>query len=286
MTTTYSVQAVVGLPEVRPGDDLGTLLEPSLRSLRWPGGGHPVCDGDIVVVTSKVVSKAEGRLVRARDREQAITDETVRLVASVTRAGQTTRIVENRQGLVMAAAGVDASNTDEGTVLLLPEDPDRSARRIRAALQDRLGVQLGLLLTDTVGRPWRVGLMDLTIGAAGVRLVEDFRGRLDTHGRPLNATVAAVADEVASAVELVTGKISGRPVAVVRGLDHLVTPEDGPGARSMHRPSHEDLFRLGSAEAHADGWRMGYAAALRDLGHQCEDPLARGASAGSGAGGS
>jgi coenzyme F420-0:L-glutamate ligase/coenzyme F420-1:gamma-L-glutamate ligase len=273
VTTTFSVQAVEGLPEVRPGDEIPTLLSPVLGSLRWPGGGQPVADGDIVVVTSKVVSKAEGRLVRAQDREQAITDETVRLVATVTRAGETTRIVENRQGLVMAAAGVDASNTGEGTVLLLPQDPDGSARRIRAALEEKLGLRLGVLVTDTVGRPWRLGLMDLAIGAAGVRLLEDFRGRLDTHGKPLNVTMAAVADEIASAVELVTGKVSGRPVAVVRGLGHLVTAEDGPGARSMHRPSHEDLFRLGSAEAYADGWRAGYDAALRDLGRHNEGAL-------------
>jgi coenzyme F420-0:L-glutamate ligase/coenzyme F420-1:gamma-L-glutamate ligase len=265
VTTTFSVQAVEGLPEVSPGDDIAALAGPVLGSLRWPDGGQAVADGDILVVTSKVVSKAEGRVVLARDREQAITDETVRVVATVNRAGETTRIVENRQGLVMAAAGVDASNTREGTVLLLPEDPDASARRIRAALKDRFGVNLGVLVTDTVGRPWRLGLMDLTIGSAGVRLLEDFRGRLDTHGKPMKATMAAVADEIASAVELVTSKVSGRPVAMVRGLGHLVTAEDGPGARSMHRPSHEDLFRLGSAEAYADGWRAGYDAALRDL---------------------
>jgi coenzyme F420-0:L-glutamate ligase/coenzyme F420-1:gamma-L-glutamate ligase len=281
VTTTFSVQAVEGLPEVSPGDDIAALVEPVLGSLRWPDGGQAVADGDILVVTSKVVSKAEGRIVLARDREQAITDETVRVVATVTRSGETTRIVENRQGLVMAAAGVDASNTRGGTVLLLPQDPDASARRIRAALEDRFGVKLGVLVTDTIGRPWRLGLMDLTIGSAGVRLLEDFRGRLDTHGKPLQATMAAVADEIASAVELVTGKVSGRPVAMVRGLGHLVTTEDGPGARSMHRPSHEDLFRLGSAEAYADGWRAGYDAALRDVRHQAGPPSTQQAPRGS-----
>src|SRR5690606_38501543 len=190
-----------------------------------------------------------GRVVAADDREDAITAETVRLVASVTRDGRTTRIVENRQGLVMAAAGVDASNTAEGTVLLLPEDPDASARRLRGALMAATGRRLAVLLTDTVGRPWRTGLVDLSIGAAGMRVLDDLRGTVDTHGKLLESTVAAVGDEIASAVELVTGKTSGRPVAVVRGLAHLLTEDDGPGAAATIRPSEDDLFRLGSAEA-------------------------------------
>jgi coenzyme F420-0:L-glutamate ligase/coenzyme F420-1:gamma-L-glutamate ligase len=191
-------------------------------------------------------------------------------VASVTRDGRTTRIVENRQGLVMAAAGVDASNTEPGTVLLLPVDSDLSARTLRAGLHERLGVRPGVVVTDTVGRPWRSGMVELAIGAAGLQVLDDLRGHVDSHGRPLEMTMAAVADEIACAVELVTGKITGRPVAVVRGLRHLLTADDGPGAQIMRRPSQEDLFRLGSAEAYAEGWK----AALEHLGAHAADPSA------------
>jgi coenzyme F420-0:L-glutamate ligase / coenzyme F420-1:gamma-L-glutamate ligase len=267
MATTLTVVAVEGLPEVRPGDDLVALLAEPLRGLAWPDGSTGLDDGDIVAVTSKVVSKAEGRVVQAADREEAITAETVRVVASVTREGRTTRIVENRQGLVMAAAGVDASNTEHGTVLLLPLDPDRSARTLRAGLQERLGARLAVVATDTFDRPWRTGMVELAIGAAGLQVVDDLRGQLDSHGRALDITVAAVADEIACAVELVTGKTSGRPVAVVRGLGHLLTSDDGPGAGTMRRPSHEDLFRLGSAEAYAEGWQ----AAVEHLGRSATD---------------
>jgi coenzyme F420-0:L-glutamate ligase / coenzyme F420-1:gamma-L-glutamate ligase len=257
-----TIVAVDGVPEVRPGDDLVALLARSLAGLAWPDGSVGVTDGDIVAVTSKVVSKAEGRVVRADDREDAITAETVRLVASVTREGRTTRIVENRQGLIMAAAGVDASNTEHGTVLLLPEDPDDSARSLLAGLRERLGARVGVVVTDTVGRPWRTGMVELAIGAAGLQVVDDLRGHTDSHGRALEITLAAVADEIACAVELVTGKTSGRPVAVVRGLAHLLTSDDGPGARTMHRSSQEDLFSLGTAEAYAAGWK----AALESIG--------------------
>jgi coenzyme F420-0:L-glutamate ligase/coenzyme F420-1:gamma-L-glutamate ligase len=258
--STFTVAAVERIPQVRPGDDLVVLIAGVLRGLAWPDGTIGVSDDDIVVVTSKIVSKAEGRVIRAEDREDAITAETVRVVASVTRGGRTTRIVENRQGLVMAAAGVDASNTEPDAVLLLPEDPDRSARQLRAGLQRRLDARLGVVVTDTVGRPWRIGMVELAIGAAGLRVVDDLRGQVDASGRPLEVTVAAVADEIACAAELVTGKTAGRPVAVVRGLGHLLTVNDGPGARTMHRPSHDDLFRLGSAEAYAEGWRAAHAA--------------------------
>lgn len=241
-----TVWAPDGVPEVVPGDDLVALLAPVLGDLQ---------DGDVVVVTSKIVSKAEGRVVAAADREQAITDETVRVVATREHAAGVTRIVENRLGLVMAAAGVDASNTPEGTVLLLPLDPDASARALRSGLQERLGRRLGLLVTDTAGRPWRYGLTDLAIGAAGVMVADDLRGGHDSHGRVLTATVTAVADEIAAAAELVKGKSSGRPVAVVRGLGHLVSDDDGPGARTLVRLGAEDMFAQGSAEAYAQGWK-------------------------------
>lgn len=240
-----------GVPEVRAGDDLAALVGDALAA----DEGRPLADGDVVVVTSKVVSKAEGRAVAADDREQAITDETVRVVATRAHEHGVTRIVENRLGLVMAAAGVDASNTPDGTVLLLPVDPDASARALRAVLQARFGVRLGVLVTDTAGRAWREGLTDIAIGAAGVRVLDDLRGTTDTFGRTLEMTVAAVADEVAAAAELVKGKVSGRPVAVVRGVGRFVTDEDGPGARRLVRVPEKDMFRLGTAEAFEAGRR-------------------------------
>ncbi len=232
----FRVRAVPGLPEVGPGDDLAKLI----------AGAEPgLADGDILLVTSKIVSKAEGRVVEAADREAAIDAETVRVVA---RRGSL-RIVENRQGLVMAAAGVDASNTPAGTVLLLPEDPDASARAIRAGLRDALGVEVGVIVTDTFGRPWRSGLTDVAIGAAGVRVLDDLRGGTDAYGNPLAATVVALADELAAAGDLVKGKANGLPVAVVRGLPHLVVSGDGEGARAMVRGARDDMFRLGTSEA-------------------------------------
>ncbi|WRZ96086.1 coenzyme F420-0:L-glutamate ligase [Streptomyces sp. NBC_01007] len=232
----YRVWALGGLPEVRQGDDLAKLI-----AAAEPG----LVDGDVLLVTSKIVSKAEGRMVEAADREAAIDAETVRVVA---RRGAL-RIVENRQGLVMAAAGVDASNTPSGTVLLLPEDPDASAYAIREGLRDTLGVDVGVVITDTFGRPWRTGLTDVAIGAAGVHVLDDLRGGTDTHGNPLSATVVATADELAAAGDLVKGKSSGLPVAVVRGLAHLVTEGDGAGARAMVRDARDDMFRLGTSEA-------------------------------------
>ncbi|MGW0577402.1 coenzyme F420-0:L-glutamate ligase [Streptomyces sp. NPDC002920] len=227
--------AVGGLPEVRGGDDLAKLI----------AGAEPgLVDGDVLLVTSKIVSKAEGRVVRADDREAAIDAETVRVVA---RRGAL-RIVENRQGLVMAAAGVDASNTPAGTVLLLPEDPDASARAIRDGLRDALGVDVGVVVTDTFGRPWRAGLTDVAIGAAGIRVLDDLRGGTDAYGNPLSATVVATADELAAAGDLVKGKAAGLPVAVVRGLAHLMTATE-EGARAIVRGARDDMFRLGTSEA-------------------------------------
>ncbi|MFD4955391.1 coenzyme F420-0:L-glutamate ligase [Streptomyces sp. NPDC058451] len=235
----FRVWAVPGLPEVAQGDDLAKLI----------AGAEPgLADGDVLLVTSKIVSKAEGRLVHAADREAAIDAETVRVVA---RRGPL-RIVQNRQGHVMAAAGVDASNTPSGTVLLLPEDPDASASAIRDGLRDALGVTVGVLVTDTFGRPWRAGLTDVAIGAAGVRVLDDLRGGTDAHGNPLSATVVATADELAAAGDLVKGKAAGLPVAVVRGLRHVVAEEDeedGEGARAMVRDARDDMFRLGTSEA-------------------------------------
>ncbi|GGU98430.1 coenzyme F420:L-glutamate ligase [Streptomyces albospinus] len=242
----YRVWALPGMPEVRPGDDLVKLIAAAST-----GDGVPqLADGDVLLVTSKIVSKAEGRIVEAADREAAIDAETARVVA---RRG-TLRIVENRQGLIMAAAGVDASNTPSGTVLLLPQDPDASARALRAGLREALGVDVGVVVSDTFGRPWRSGVTDVAIGAAGVRVLDDLRGGTDAYGNVLSATVVATADELAAAGDLVKGKATGLPVAVVRGLPHVVAAAGGPdgdgdGARALVRGAADDMFRLGTSEA-------------------------------------
>ena len=252
-----SVFVLEGIGEVVAGDDLAALIAGA--------AGARLEHGDILAVTSKIVSKAEGRQVAAADREQAITDETVRVVATRAFPGGVTRIVENRQGLVLAAAGVDASNTPDGTVLLLPVDPDASARALCLALRTSTGLRLGVIITDTAGRPWREGQTDIAIGAAGVSVLVDLRGTDDAFGRRLDVTVAAVADEIAGAADLVKGKTSGNPVAVLRGLGRLVGEPgevDARGATRLLRPSENDMFRLGSAEAHAEGFADGYAAGL------------------------
>ncbi|WP_035848582.1 coenzyme F420-0:L-glutamate ligase [Kitasatospora azatica] len=235
MTQPLEILPVLGLPEIEVDADLGALIAKAVE-LRH---------GDILLVTSKIVSKAEGRLVHAVDREAAIDAEAVRVVA---RRGRT-RIVQNRQGLVMAAAGVDASNTAPGTVLLLPLDPDGSARAIRARIHELTGRQVAVIVTDTFGRPWRNGLTDVAIGAAGLDVLEDHRGRTDSHGNELVLTMTAVADELAAAGDLVKGKATGTPVAVVRGLAAAVTEQDGDGIRPLVRPIEEDMFRLGTSEA-------------------------------------
>ncbi len=236
----FCVSGVAGLPEISPGDDLAGLIAGSAIDLR---------DGDILVVTSKVVSKAEGRIRTGVDRDDAIDAETVRVVSEWTTPRGRTRIAETRHGFVLAAAGVDASNVAPGTVVLLPEDPDGSARRLRGALRERLGVNVGVVITDTAGRPWRDGVVDFAVGAAGVVVRDDLRGHTDAYGNELGVTVVAVADELAAATELVRTKLAAMPVAVVRGLDQLVTVDDGPGAAALIRPSGEDRFRLGTPEA-------------------------------------
>jgi len=237
--TAYEVLPLEGVPDVRPGDDLAALLLEAAAD-----GGPGLADGDIVVVTSKVVSKAEGRITRADDREAAIDAEAVRLVA---RRGAT-RIVETRHGLVLAAAGVDASNTEPGTVLLLPEDPDASARALRSRLRAATGARVAVIVSDTAGRPWRLGLVDIAIGCAGLEPLDDHRGRVDAYGNPLEMTVVAVADALAAAADLAKGKLDGVPAAIVRGMGGLVTEDDGPGAAAVVRPADEDMFRLGHRE--------------------------------------
>ena len=231
--SSFHVIALEGIGEVRAGDDLSELVASSYSGLR---------SGDVVVVTSKVVSKAEGRVVANTDRDEVIQLESVRTVAH----RGSLRIVATRHGLVLAAAGVDASNTAPGTLVLLPIDPDESARRLRAGLRARLGVDVGVVVSDTLGRPWRRGQTDVAIGVAGLRAIDDLRGTLDTHGNRLEVTEIAVADELAAAAELVMGKASGLPAAVVRGLDHVVTVADGPGAAELVRTPDDDLFPLGT----------------------------------------
>lgn len=253
MPEALRVWALDGIGEVQPDDDLVAIIADA--------AGGDLRDGDILVVTSKIVSKAEGRFVRADDREDAITAETVRVVAERTWPnGSRTRIVESRLGIIAAAAGVDASNTPEGTVLLLPVDPDASARALAIGLRQRTGAEVGVIVSDTLGRAWRDGQTDCAIGAGGVHVFEDLRGEVDAQGRPLVVTQPCVADELAAAADLVKRKTTGRPVAVVRGRADLVGPMDLPGARAIVRPAKRDMFHTGAEESYAAGYAAGLAA--------------------------
>jgi dehydro coenzyme F420 reductase / coenzyme F420-0:L-glutamate ligase / coenzyme F420-1:gamma-L-glutamate ligase len=234
VTGRIEIWGIDGLPEVVAGDDLAGLIATASPDLR---------DGDVVVVTSKIVSKAEGRLV-AGAREDHLAAETARVVAQ----RGTTQIVETHHGLVLAAAGIDGSNVPAGTVALLPLDSDASAARIRAGLQQRRGADVAVIVSDTMGRPWRDGLIDTAIGAAGLDVLWDLRGERDTAGRLLEATVIAVADELASAADLVKGKLAATPVAIIRGFP-LRRHDPDLGARPLIRPAADDMFRLGSREA-------------------------------------
>lgn len=232
---------VANLPEFRPGDDLAAAVA---AAAPW------LTDGDVVVITSKAVSKCEGRLVPAptdpdeRDtlRRSLIEAEAVRVLA---RKGRTL-ITENRNGLIQAAAGVDGSNVGTGELALLPVDPDGSAARLRAGLADRLGVTVAVLITDTMGRAWRTGQLDVAIGAAGLSVLSGYAGAADRHGNELLVTEIAVADEVAAAADLVKGKLTHVPVAVVRGLTVV---DNGSTAHDLVRVGTDDLFWLGTAEA-------------------------------------
>jgi len=240
-----SLLPVPGLPEFRPGDDLGAAVAAAAPWLR---------DGDVVVVTSKIVSKVEGRLVvvpadpEERDavRREWVEAEAVRVLARKAR----TLITQNKLGIVQAASGVDASNVAGDEIALLPVDPDASAAALRADLLARLGVSVGVVITDTMGRAWRIGQTDAAIGSAGLAVVHRYRGQVDGQGNELVVTEVAVADEIASAADLVKGKLGAMPVAVLRGLP---IEDDGSTARDLTRPIEEDLFRLGTEEAIAQG---------------------------------
>ena len=227
---------VTGVGEVRAGDDLAALL----------AAAAPLRDGDVLVVTSKVVSKAEGRVVTA-PKDEALAGETDRVVAV---RGETS-IVRTHHGLVMAAAGIDASNTEPGTLVLLPADPDASARALRERVARDGGPNVAVLVTDTAGRAWRNGQTDIAVGAAGIEVLEHHAGREDGYGNVLAVTAPALADEVAGAADLVKGKLRRAPAAVVRGLAALVLPpgEHGPGAAALVRDEAHDMFGLGAREA-------------------------------------
>ncbi|MCK9922520.1 coenzyme F420-0:L-glutamate ligase, partial [Frankia sp. AgPm24] len=242
-SAALEIHGLAGFGEILPGTDLAEAVTVAVTA-----GDRPLADGDVLVVTSKIVSKAEGRLVpagvdREAARQAAIDAESVREVAS----RGPTRIVETRHGLVLASAGVDASNVSGDWLALLPLDPDASAARLRAGLADRLGVDVAVVITDTAGRPWRRGLTDLAIGVAGMSALRSHIGEVDGYGNELGMTEVAEADELAAAADLVKGKLGATPVAVVRGYARL--PEDGTGARALVRPSDEDMFRLGTLEA-------------------------------------
>jgi coenzyme F420-0:L-glutamate ligase/coenzyme F420-1:gamma-L-glutamate ligase len=249
MSGAVTVLPVEGLPEVTEGMELGAAIAARAELL----------DGDVVVVSQKIVSKAEGRLrslssvipgAEARrlaaplGKEPALVELILSESNEVLRAEGGVLIVETRHGLICANAGIDSSNLPEsGSVLLLPEDPDASARRIRAGLRAASGATVATIVADSFGRAWRLGQAEVAIGCAGIAPLDDWRGRRDAGGRTLHSTRIAVADEAAAAADLVRDKASGVPAAIVRGLGDHTTAEDGPGAAALRRPPDQDLFR-------------------------------------------
>lgn len=227
------VFAVPGLPEIECGDDLATMITSAIEAM-----GESLIDDDIVVVTHKVVSKQEGRVVHLVDDaayRRLVEDE----AASVIRRRGDLVITQTRHGFICANAAVDRSNVADGQAVLLPLDPDRSAHRLRTRIERTACVRIGLVVTDTFGRPWRRGLVDVAIGVSGLRVIDDLRGTVDTHGNELQVTEVAVVDEIAASADLVMGKATSIPVAVVRGLS---LSGDGR-AVDLVRPPGEDMFR-------------------------------------------
>jgi len=248
--TSISILGIPGLPEVRPGDDLASTIASTVRL-----AGDDLRDQDIVVIAQKIVSKAEGRLVRLSsitpspaaaqwakefDKDARVVEVVLAESRRVVRMERGIVISETSHGFVCANAGVDTSNVPDGYVSLLPEDPDKSAARIRDSLERELGVKLAVVICDTFGRPWREGLVNVAIGVAGIAPLIDYRGQVDSYGRALHVTVIAIADELASAAELVMKKRDGVPVAVVRGFEY-----ERRAASSSELIRHEslDLFR-------------------------------------------
>jgi coenzyme F420-0:L-glutamate ligase/coenzyme F420-1:gamma-L-glutamate ligase len=245
-----SIQGIEGIPEIQPGDDLGRIIAAACRSQ-----SVTLQDGDVLVVTQKAVSKSEGRVVNLDDVEpsalavematpwdkdprhvEVVLRETKRIV----KMDRGVIIVETRHGLVCANAGVDASNVPGGQLMLLPEDPDASARRIRDSLRRETGADVAVIISDTFGRPWRAGYTEVAIGVAGMLPIIDYVGQIDTHGRELRATWICVADELASSAELVTGKVNRVPVALIRGY---AVPRGEGSAKEIVRAAELDLFR-------------------------------------------
>jgi coenzyme F420-0:L-glutamate ligase/coenzyme F420-1:gamma-L-glutamate ligase len=241
-----------GMPEIEPGGDLAGAIDDAAAA-----AALQLMAGDVLVVAQKIVSKAEGRLrslaqVKPSDRAEklaATLEKDPRLVqlileesGEVLRAERGVLITRTRHGFVCANAGIDASNVPEGIVSLLPEDPDRSARRLRAALHARLVTAPAVVISDSFGRPWRLGQTEVAIGCAGLQPIDDLRGQRDALGRELTATLLAVADEAASAAGLVRAKKGREAVVLVRGLERYVSDSDGPGAAALLRPREEDLF--------------------------------------------
>jgi coenzyme F420-0:L-glutamate ligase/coenzyme F420-1:gamma-L-glutamate ligase len=243
------VLAVDGLPEIEAGTNLGELIVTHAAPR----------EGDVVVIAQKVVSKAENRVRRlssvnpgteahrlatALNKDPALVELILEESAKVLRAERNVLITETHHGFVCANAGIDSSNLpDAGTVCLLPEDPDASARRIRTEIHAATGISPAVVIADSFGRAWRLGQAEVAIGCAGLTPLDDWRGRTDAHGRKLEATLIAVADQAAAAADLVRSKDSRVPVVIVRGLDRFVTADDGPGAIALRRPQDEDLFR-------------------------------------------
>jgi coenzyme F420-0:L-glutamate ligase / coenzyme F420-1:gamma-L-glutamate ligase len=243
------VIGVTGMPEVTEGMAVGSEIAARAKLL----------GGDVVVVSQKIVSKAEGqarrldkvepgeearRLATELGKEAALVELILAESREVLRAERGVLITETHHGFVCANAGVDSSNLPRaGTVSLLPQDPDASARRIRAEIRAAASVSPAVIVSDSFGRAWRLGQAEVAIGCAGVAPLDDWRGRDDAHGRELEATLIAVADQAAAAADLVRDKASGVPAAVVRGLDRYVTVDDGPGAAALRRPRDDDLFR-------------------------------------------
>ena len=254
MTSRIELVGIRGLPEIAAGDPLGDLIVQGLRQ-----AGEKLSGGDVMTISQKIVSKAEGRVrvlaqVEPGERAEELAGrlgKDPRLVElileesrTVIRAERDVLIVETRGGSICANTGIDASNVPgDDRVTLLPEDPDGSARRIRSELRAVSGVAPAVVVADSFGRPWRLGQTDVAIGCAGLAPLDDWRGRADTEGRVLAATTIAVADEVAAAADLARGKDSGVPACLVRGLGRFVSDDDGPGARALRRPEAQDLFR-------------------------------------------
>jgi coenzyme F420-0:L-glutamate ligase/coenzyme F420-1:gamma-L-glutamate ligase len=254
MRPGFEIAPMAGMPDVREGDELGALIVAAAATSTLQ-----ITDGDVIVVSQKVVSKSEGRVrnlsevdpgERASDLAHRLGKDPrlVELILSesfrVVRAERDVLIVETRHGWICANAGIDASNVQgSDTVALLPVDPDASARRIRDEVGRAGSVRPAILIADTFGRPWRLGQTDVAIGAAGLIALDDWRGRTDVHGRGLTATTIAVADELAAAADLARNKADGVPAVLVRGAERWVSSDDGPGAAVLRRPATNDLFR-------------------------------------------